>query len=213
MTPDEIRKQIFASVESPEARELRRRAELGDPIAQWQLGNAFSKGLEGFYQDRDEAVKWIRLSADQEYANAQNSLGVYFENGWGGLEKNPKEAVRLFGFAADQNSAKGTMNLGRAYMDGWGDLPKNREKAKALLLKAVELGEESARVSLDKLSAEEATKENNPDLQRATELELPETAPEEKPASLAFYVCMIIIAILILLFIVIMFDSHNPPTP
>jgi hypothetical protein len=61
--------------------------------------------------------------------------------------------------------------------------------------------------------AEEPTKENHPVLQRSTEPELPDTGPAEKPASLAFYVCMIIIAILILLFIVTMIDSHNHPTP
>ena len=83
--------------------ELEKKAEAGDPYAQFNLGNAYYKG-NGVPQDYKEAVKWYTKSADQGYANAQYNLGVCYENGTG-VGENEKEAVKWFTKSAEQGTA------------------------------------------------------------------------------------------------------------
>ena len=57
-----------------EAKIYRRLAEDGDPRAQDNLGVLYERGL-GVARSYSEAVKWYRMAADQNEANAQNKLG------------------------------------------------------------------------------------------------------------------------------------------
>ncbi|MBT6401696.1 sel1 repeat family protein [candidate division WWE3 bacterium] len=54
-------------------------------VAQYELGLAYSQG-RGVQQNYKEAVKWYRLSAEQENSNAQYSLGSMYYNGYGVLQ-------------------------------------------------------------------------------------------------------------------------------
>ena len=62
--------------------ETKAKAEKGDKIAQFSLGNMYDFG-EGVPEDDKEAVKWYRKAAEQGDADAQNNLGVmhYFGEG------------------------------------------------------------------------------------------------------------------------------------
>ena len=59
----------------PKQTELERIAETGDPRAQNELGSRMYFS-DGFYGPRDEAVRLIRLAANQGLAEAQNNLGL-----------------------------------------------------------------------------------------------------------------------------------------
>ena len=61
---------------------IRQRAQQGDAIAQFVLGERYDSG-EGVPQNQAKAVKWYRKAADQGYAAAQNNLGVAYEKGEG----------------------------------------------------------------------------------------------------------------------------------
>ena len=60
--------------------QLRKDAEQGDVIAQYNLGVMYATG-EGVSQDDKEAVKWLRLAAEQGYSIAQYNLGVMYAEG------------------------------------------------------------------------------------------------------------------------------------
>ena len=62
--------------------DLRARAEVGDSEAQYTLGVAYADGL-GVPQDNSEAVRWTRLAADQDLAEAQSHLASMYRQGVG----------------------------------------------------------------------------------------------------------------------------------
>ena len=66
-----------------------------------------------------EAVRYLRLAADQGNFNAQCYLGECYCTG-NGVLKNMKEAVRYFRLAADQGYSMAQYNLGRCYYTGDG---------------------------------------------------------------------------------------------
>ncbi len=65
------------------------KANLGDAIAQLELGDCFEDG-EGVEQDYAEAIRWYKLSAEQGYVEAEFALGFCYEFGVGVDEVIPK---------------------------------------------------------------------------------------------------------------------------
>lgn len=111
-----------------------RSAELGNPIAQYNLAMMYSNG-ESVYVDYQQAVYWFSKSADQNFAPAQYRLGelYYFEKG--GLERDLQKAIEMFNKAARQGDADAQMNL--AMLCGTGEgLPLDKEQALAWILRA-----------------------------------------------------------------------------
>lgn len=62
--------------------DLRRFAELGDPVAQFALGARYAQGDE-VKQDYAEAVRWFEKAANQGHVVAQATLGAYYWAGRG----------------------------------------------------------------------------------------------------------------------------------
>ena len=54
---------------------VRRFPEQGNVDAQWNLGDIYARG-DGVRENLAEAVKWLRLAAEQEHADVQFSLDV-----------------------------------------------------------------------------------------------------------------------------------------
>ena len=65
-----------------ELSDLRRRAELGDAKAQYELGKIYMLGL-GVSQDYQQATKWYERAAEQGFAAAQFMMGFLYEQGKG----------------------------------------------------------------------------------------------------------------------------------
>ena len=61
---------------------------------------------EGVPEDDAEAVRWLRLAADQGHADAQHNLGWMYANGEG-VPEDDAEAARWYRLAADQGHADG----------------------------------------------------------------------------------------------------------
>lgn len=59
-----------------------RKAEAGDPAAQYRLGFNYSEGI-GVPQNYAEAAKWWGKAAEQEYSTAQLGLGFLLKEGRG----------------------------------------------------------------------------------------------------------------------------------
>lgn len=98
--------------------ELIRKAESGDPIAQYQLSIKYSEG-DGIEKNYDKALYWAELSALQNCPEGMNLLGICYEHGIG-IEKDEVEAFKWFRKAAEQGLAAAQCYLGFCYEFGIG---------------------------------------------------------------------------------------------
>ena len=98
----------------------RSRAEGGDASAQFALGLSYASGVR-VPQDYAEALRWIRLAADQGYVDAQYNLGIRYADGRC-VPQDDAEALRWYLLAADQGYANAQFNLGIMYANGRGVL-------------------------------------------------------------------------------------------
>ena len=133
------------------------------PRAQFELGFRYANG-KGVLKDDAEAVRWLRLAADQGDATAQLVLGLMYADGNGVLEDDA-EAARWFRLAADQGDARAQFGLGVSYADGKGVL-KDSVLAHMWLNIAGANGTEVAREKRDNLERDMTRAE----ISRATEL-------------------------------------------
>ena len=96
-----------------------------DPKAQYRLGLMYENG-QGVQTDKKKALKWLTLSADQGYVQAQLEIG--FINYNKGNDKSFKKALNWWNLAAKQGSARGQFFIGAMYEEGLG-IGKNSQKA------------------------------------------------------------------------------------
>jgi len=91
---------------------LRQKAEQGNVIAQYSLGNEYyMRGvLNGNARDYAEAVKWYKKAAEQGHADAQYFLGDSYAKGEG-IPKNETEAIKWFQKAAEQGHKDASQKL------------------------------------------------------------------------------------------------------
>ena len=120
----------------------------GNAEGQYKLGLAYETGGNGIKKDYNEAVKWFRKAAEQEYAEAQFRLGLAYEDGRKGVAKDYAEAVKWFCKAAEQEYAEAQYNLGLAYEDGKG-VAKDYTEAVKWFRKAAEQGHAGAKAVLE----------------------------------------------------------------
>eukprot|EP01104_Vermistella_antarctica_P011305 TRINITY_DN314_c0_g2_i9.p1 TRINITY_DN314_c0_g2~~TRINITY_DN314_c0_g2_i9.p1 ORF type:complete len:293 (+),score=60.26 TRINITY_DN314_c0_g2_i9:328-1206(+) len=99
-------------------RRLRRAAENGSAIAQFNMGVSYNEGTFGAIDD-EEAVKWYRKSAEQGNAEAQVNLANRLRDGRG-VAKDEVEAVKWFRKAAEQGHVKAQYSLVGHLLDGCG---------------------------------------------------------------------------------------------
>jgi TPR repeat protein len=121
--------------ESKDIQSLRRAAEEGNALAQFNLGLLYESG-RGVFKDTAEAIKWFRKAADQGFDEAQYALGCCY-NGDDGFPKDPVEAVKWWGKAAAQGYADAQYCLGLSYFAGEG-VDKNPVEAAKWWRKAAE---------------------------------------------------------------------------
>ena len=95
-------------------------AKEGSPLAQYNLGEMYNRGL-GVPLDYAEGSVWLRRAADQGFAPAQTALGHMFQQGQG-MSVNQAEAAEWYRKAADQGYAEAQHELGMQYAEGRGVL-------------------------------------------------------------------------------------------
>ena len=111
-----------------------RKAEQGDAIAQYMLGNMYEKGNREVPKDPEEADKWYRRSflcsrlvAEEGQVFAQLFLGRMYKNGIG-TSQNHKAAIRWYIRAAAQGDVDAQVALGKMFRNGDG-VPQDYGKA------------------------------------------------------------------------------------
>ncbi|HEX4881380.1 MAG TPA: tetratricopeptide repeat protein [Porticoccaceae bacterium] len=80
---------------------LRRNAEAGDRVAQYNLGVIYESGRFGVPMDKGKAAALYRQAADQGYVNAQYNLGVLHLRGEG-VKADQQAALHWLRLAAAQ---------------------------------------------------------------------------------------------------------------
>jgi TPR repeat protein len=107
--------------------DLQRKAEAGDPQAQYQLG--WQMLVSDAQAQRHQGLQWIQRAADGGYAEAQYRLVTYFENQAGIMRSDPARGVALLTAAAQQNHLPAMGALALGYEKGRYDLPRDLEQA------------------------------------------------------------------------------------
>ena len=92
----------FVSAQTDDFATLRRKAEAGDPKAQFDLASAYSLGT-GVAKDSAKGLEWLRKSASQGYAGAEVVLGLFYQKGIG-IERDSSEAAKWYRKAAQQSN-------------------------------------------------------------------------------------------------------------
>lgn len=112
---------------------LREKAEAGDSIAQFELGQKYRLGID-VKQNYSTAFQWYSKSATQGYDRGQNAIGVMYKHGLG-VKKNYASAHNWYQKAAAQGNLRAQFNLGLMYLNGDG-LDKDYGYAKELFHQA-----------------------------------------------------------------------------
>ena len=115
-----------------------RKAKGGDSQAQARLAYAFWSG-KGVPQINEEAVKWAKLSADQNNALGQCVYAGCLDLG-SGVPRNNALALEFWRKAASGGSDWAYEHLGGLYLSGEGGIPKDYAMAVQFLRQSVEKG-------------------------------------------------------------------------
>ena len=119
--------------------------------------------LGSLSRSRREAVKWYRMAAEQEHADAQCNLGVMYARGEG-VPEDDREAMKWYRMAAEQGDVEAQFQLGGMYSLGEG-VPEDYVKAYAWLNLAAAQGDKMAVERRDRLR-EKMTAEQVAEAQR-----------------------------------------------
>ena len=123
----------------------RQAAAANDPLAMFQLGHLYFKGLNGA-PDLGQAVNWFQKAADQGLAMAQMRIGLFYQNGQGEAQ-DYTQALAWFQKAADQGMDSSENQVGNFYIHGWG-VPKDYGQALTYYHKAADQGFHTAEYNL-----------------------------------------------------------------
>ncbi len=96
--------------------------------------------------DPAEAVKWIRLAAEHEHAEAQAMLGRLYYVGRG-VPKDYSETLRWYRRAVEQNNPIAQFYLGLMYYNGHG-VPKDESEAVKWIRRAADQGDVEAQMEV-----------------------------------------------------------------
>ena len=121
-------------------------AQLRDLAERGHAASAFQVGVTYVQTDPAEAVKWIRLAAEQEHAEAQAMLGRLYDVGHG-VPQNYSEALRWYRPAAEQNDPRAQFYLGLMYHNAHG-VPQDESEAAKWIRRAADQGDAEAQFEM-----------------------------------------------------------------
>lgn len=148
--------------------DLRRRAESGEPDAEYRLGLAYDQG-RGIARDQREALHWYRMAGEHGHALGALNAGVLYDSGVG-VPRDAVAAAFWYRKAADQGNARAAYNLAQLYENGDGVA---RDRAQA-----IDWYRRAQRNGLAAAGSKIAVLSPSPDRQIASRTPLP---PETRP--------------------------------
>lgn len=133
-------------------RELLDCAKSGDAVAQFRLGHAFVYGEDGAKMNEHHGVMWLKQSAAQGNADAENLLGDCYGHGWG-VGKNAEAAAKHYRSAAEKGHGEAAEEIGKWYRRGIG-VEKDMAEAFHFYMIAAKAGSDEAQFWVGKFYAE-----------------------------------------------------------
>ena len=100
---------------------MRKRIELKDPVAMFNIGMKYSYGGLGLPMDQAKCIDLLREAADLGGLDAQYQLGSFHRTGGMGLEQNEVEALKYFRQAAEGGHLASRNNLGSGEKENNGE--------------------------------------------------------------------------------------------
>jgi serine/threonine protein kinase len=128
-----------------------KRAEAGDPSAQYELGMMYSYG-RGTKRDGAQALVWLEKAATHGHLVAQSRLGIMLARG-AGVKKDEAAAARWLRRAAEQGDIAAQFNLGIMYAHGVG-VTQDIAQAMQWYRQAADQGHAGALSNLEVLEAQ-----------------------------------------------------------
>jgi len=122
----------------PDFNTTKRQADGGEVPAQNALGDIFAEGTQ-VPQNYEEAARWYRKAAEQNFPAAQYHLGELYDIGRG-VPRDEAEAANWYRKAADGGNADAQYTLAGMYSLGRG-VPANTEEALKWYHRASEQGD------------------------------------------------------------------------
>ncbi len=129
---------------------LSKRAQQGDPMAQFFIGGLMLEAANKDPSVLPDAVNYLRKSAEQGYAMAQTQMGLLHVAGHG-VSKDAVAGVNWLQMAADQGDAKAQYNLGIIYVTGEGGIPVDPIKGAQFIAQAAAQGHEKAKMIMQQV--------------------------------------------------------------
>jgi TPR repeat protein len=114
----------------------------GDARAQFLLGQMSDIGLAPIALDPREAVRWYKLAAAKNHAEAQYTLARAYALGRG-VKQDKDQALHWLNRAAEQNFEQALLDLAQLYDEGRG-VDKDQVRATTLMERAATLGHPDA---------------------------------------------------------------------
>jgi TPR repeat protein len=112
-----------------EIEQLTAAAQGGDAESQYKLGMLYHNGGgKSHPRDYEEAMKWLRMAADQGNVQAEDWVGTMYYRGEG-VEKDPAEAARWYREAAEKGNGHAQWQLVDMYQHGIG-VPRDLAESK-----------------------------------------------------------------------------------
>lgn len=125
-------------------------AKQNNAEAQFRLYIILLDGL-GVQKNPNEALKWLKISAEAGLVDAKIDLGLMYLEGRL-VEKDEKSAFQLFLEASNSDHTEALYNAGQCFIKGIGTL-QDLEKGFEYLYKAAELRDELAQLEVGKCYA------------------------------------------------------------
>jgi len=88
-----------------------KRVEVNDPIAMFNIGSYYARGLHGYTQDYTKALELFHRAGELGYAEAYTNIGYAYDNG-NGVEVDKKKAYHYYELAAMGGCVAARHNLG-----------------------------------------------------------------------------------------------------
>jgi len=94
-------------------------AELGNPIAQYEIINLYKKGL-GIPKNQEASIYWNKKCVESKVASCEVNLGWNYMDSKSQLPIDYSQAMQLNLLGFEHGHAEGASNVGMLYEMGWG---------------------------------------------------------------------------------------------
>ena len=159
----------------------KKRIEVDDPIAIYNIGNYYCEGSKGFPKDKYKALEHFHRAGELGYAKAYCKIGIAYYRGEG-VEVDEKKAIYYYQLGAMGGDAQARFNLGIKEAQAG-----NTDRAMRHFMIAIRAGHTNSLNAVQKLySNGHATKEDYPKALQAYQEYLSEIKNPQRDEAAAF---------------------------